>query len=153
MLTSPTHLRDKLANLDNEIGGLPGRRVSLLGFRDPNAKRVDDNLRTLCETPGWVLVDLRNSSQVLLPEALGKALAAPKLALLVDVSVALPTDASLLIRALHDSRDAVHWADGTESRLPATRMLYVIAIGACVFAELPTLLQRIDFMEFIKPIE
>src|SRR5438045_2505276 len=103
MLTSPTHLRDKLVELDSDLVGLPGRRVSLLGFRDPNAKRVDDNLRALRETPGWTVVDLRNASSARLPEALVQALAAPKFAMLVDVAAVLPTDASLLIRALHDS--------------------------------------------------
>jgi hypothetical protein len=151
MLTSARHLRDKLLELDKDLGGLPGRRVSLLGFRDPNAKRVDDNVRALRETPGWTVVDLRNAPAVRLPEALVQALGAPKLALLVDVAAVLPTDASLLIRALHDSHDAVRWADGTQSQLPARRMLYVVAVGARSLKELPTLLQRIDFMTFIEP--
>jgi hypothetical protein len=153
MLTSPTHLKNMLVELDNDLSGLPGRRVSLLGFRDPNVKRVDDNVRTLRETPGWTLVDLRNPEAAQLPETLIQALTAAKLALLVDVSDALPTDASLLIRALHDSQDRVFWANGTQSQLPANRILHVIAEGARSSDELPTLLQRIDFMTFIRPPE
>lgn len=151
MLTSPTHLRDKLIDLDNDLGGLPGRRVALLGFRDPNAKRVDDNLRTLCQTSGWTVVDLRNALVVRLPESLSQALEAPRFVLLMDVTAALPTDASLLIRALHDSHDSVRWADGTQSPLPAKRMLYVVAAGARSVEDLPMLLQRIDFMTFVEP--
>lgn len=151
MLTSATHLRDKLIELDDDVGGLPGRRVSLLGFRDSNAKRVDDNVRALHQTPGWTVIDLRDAAAVRLPEALVEALAAPKLALLVNAPAALPTDASLLIRALYDSQDAVCWVDGTQSRLPAKRMLYVVAVGARSVKELPALLQQIDFMTFIEP--
>jgi len=151
MLTTPTHLRDKLLDLDNDLGGLPGRRVALLGFRDPNAKRVDDNVRALRATPEWMVIDLRNAPAVRLPELFIPALSAPKLAVLVDVAAALPADASLLLRALHDSHDAVRWADGTQSELPATRMLYDIAVGARSAEDLPTLLQRIDFMTFIRP--
>jgi hypothetical protein len=115
------------------------------------AERVDDNLRALRETPGWTVLDLRNTQAVRLPEALNHALAAPKLALLVDVVAVLPTDASLLIRALHDSHAAVRWVDGTQSHLPAKRMLYVVAVGARSLKDLPTLLQRIDFMTFLEP--
>jgi hypothetical protein len=151
MLTTPTHLRDKLHELDNDLGALPGRRVALLGFRDPNAKRVDDNVRALRESPGWTVVDLRDAPGARLPMALVQALAAAKLALLMDVAVEVPTDASLLIRALHDSHDSVCWANGTQSVLPAKRMLYVVAAGARSVEELPALLQRIDFMTFIRP--
>ena len=153
MLSSPTHLRDKLVELDHDLGGLPGRRVSLLGFRDPNAKRVYDNVRALCEVPGWTVIDLRNAPTVLLSESLMQAIASPKLAMLVDVAAALPTDASLLIRALHDSREAVRWVDGTQSPLPAKRMLYVVAVGARSIKDLQALLRRIDFMTFIYPPE
>jgi len=153
MLTTPTHLRDKLLELDNDLGLLPGRRVALLGFRDPNAKRVDDNVRALSETPGWTVVDLRDVQGARLPAALAQSLAAPKLALLVDVAAGVPADASLLIRALHDSHDAVRWADGTQSEVPDERILYVVAVGARHIEELPPLLQRIDFMTFIKPPE
>ena len=150
MLTAPTHVRDKLLELDNDVGGLPGRRVALLGFRDPNAKRVEDNVRVLRETPGWTVIDLRDALAVRLPGALAQSLAAPKLALLVEAAVGLPAHAALLIRALHDSHDAVRWADGTQSELPAKRMLYVVAAGARSVEELPALLQRIDFMTFIE---
>jgi hypothetical protein len=140
-----------LLDLDNDLGGLTGRRVALLGFRDPNAKRVDDNVRALRETPGWTVVDLRDAPAARLPVTLAQALAAPKLALLLDVALGVPTDASLLIRALHDAHDAVRWTDGTQSELPANRKLYIIAAGARSAEELPTLLRRIDFMTFVKP--
>ena len=153
MLTSPTHLRNTLVELDNDLSGLPGRRVSLLGFRDPNMKRVDENVRTLRETAGWTVVDLRNTEVIQLPEGLVQALTAPKLALLLNVSDVLPSDVSLLIRALHDSRNTVFWANGASSELPADRMLYVIAEGARSIDELPDLLSRIDFMTFIRPPE
>lgn len=147
MLTTPTHLRDKLCELDNDLGGLPGRRVALLGFRDPNAKRVDDNLRALRETPQWTVVDHRNVSEA----GLSKVLDAPKLAMVLDANDPVPTDASLLIRALHDSHKAVRWRDGTGSALPSDRKLYIVAVGARSVDELPALLQRIDFMTFIRP--
>lgn len=153
MLSSPTHLRDELVALASDLGGLPGRRVALLGLRDPNAKRVDDNIHALCETPEWTVIDLRNAPSARLSKSLGQALPAPKLALLVDVTAALPPDASLLIRALHDSRDSVRWVDGTQSPLPARQMLYVVAIGARSLEELPTLLQKIDFMTFVDPLK
>ena len=149
MLTTPTHLRDQLIELDNDVGGLPGRHVALLGFRDPNAKRVDDNVRTLRGAPGWTVIDLRDGQQARLSEAL----AAPRLALLVDAAAKLPADASLLIRALHDDHDEVHWADGARSALPAKRTLYVIAAGARSVEDLPPLLARIDIMTFIRPPE
>ena len=151
MLTAPAHLRDKLMELDKDVGGLPGRRVALLGFRDPNATRVEDNVRLLRETPGWTLVDLRDPQAVSLPGALAQSVAAQKLALLVETSVGLPTDAALLIRALHDSHSSVRWTDSTQSELPAKRMLYVVVAGARSVEDLPALLQRIDFMTFIKP--
>lgn len=150
MLTSPTNLKDTLLALDNDVGGLPGRRVSLLGFRDPNAQRVADNVRALCETPNWTVVDLRNDSNVRLPGALIQSLAAAKLAVLVDVTRPLANDVTQLIRALYDARDAVRWTDGTQTPLPTDRMLHVIAVGARVVDELPALLQTIDFMKFIK---
>jgi hypothetical protein len=151
MLTTPTHLRDSLLDLDNDVGGLPGRRVALLGFRDPNAKRVSDNVQALGATSGWTVVDLRDPLAGRTPVGLVQALEAPKLVLLVDLAIGVPTDASLLIRALHDSHDSVRWADGTVSKLPAKRMLYVVAVGARSVEELPTLLQRIDFMTFVRP--
>jgi len=151
MLTMPTHLRDSLLDLDNDVGGLPGRGVVLLGLHDPDAKRIADNLHTLCETPDWVVVDVRDPQSVRLPLPLIQALEAPKLALLLDVAVEIPANAAMLIRDLRDSRDSVHWADGTETRLPEKRMLYVIAIGASSVEELPKLLQQIDFMTFIIP--
>lgn len=153
MLTSPVHLKNILVELDNDLSGLPGRRVALLGFRDPNVRRVDENVRTLRETPGWKLVDLRNTQTAQLPEMLVQALTASKLALLVNVSEGLPTDVSLLIRALHDSHDTVFWTNRTQSQLPENRMLYVIAEGARSWDELPMVLQRIDFMQFIGPPE
>jgi hypothetical protein len=151
VLTTPTHLRDSLLDLDNDIDGLPGRRVALLGFREPNAKRIADNLHTLCDTAGWVVVDVRDPQSCRVPLPLIQALEAPKLALILEVAVEIPANAAMLIRDLHDSRDLVHWADGTETRLPENRMLYVIAIGARSVEELPTLLQKIDFMTFLKP--
>jgi len=153
MLISPTHLRDQLDALASDLGGLPGHRVALLGFRDPNAKRVDENVHELCATPGWTVIDLRSGSAVRLSDSIVQALSAPELALLVDVTAALPPDASLLIRALHDSRDSVQWVDGTQSPLPARQMLYVVAIGARSLEELPTLLQKIDFMTFVDPLK
>ena len=147
MLTSPTHLRDKLVELDDDLGGLRGRRVALLGFRDPNAKRVDDNLRALRETPAWTVMDRHDASGV----SLSQVLDAPKLAIVLDAAAALPADAALLIRALHDSHDAVRWMDGTDSRLPADRKLYIVAVGARSMKDLPAELQRIDFMTFIEP--
>lgn len=150
MLTTPTHLRDSLLDLDNDVGGLPGLRVALLGFRDPNAKRIGDNLYALCETPGWVVVDVRDPPAARVPMPLVQALEVPKLVLLLDVAVGVPANASRLIRALRDSRDRVCWADGTESKLPAKSMLYVVAIGARSVEELPTLLRRIDCMTFIR---
>jgi len=153
MLTTATHLRDQLLELDNDLGGLPGRRVALLGFRDPNPKRVDDNLRALRDASGWAVVDLRDAPSVPLPAALTETIAAPKLVLILNVASALPRDAAMLIRALHDSRDSVDWSDGTDSELPEDRMLYVVAAGARSVEELPPLLQRIDFMTFIRPRE
>ena len=147
MLTSPTHLRDTLLELDTDLGGLPGRRVALLGFHDASPTRVADNVRALCETPGWTVIDLRQAA-VCLPEKLPETLAAPKLALLVDVAAPLPTDLSLLIRALRDAHDAVVWTNGTRCPLPATRMLYVIAAGARSLDQLPPQLKAIDFMTF-----
>lgn len=147
MLTSPTHLRDTLLELDTDLGGLPGRRVALLGFHDANPTRIADNVRALCETPGWTVIDLRQTA-VRLPERLPKALAAAKLALMLNVAAPLPTDVSLLIRALRDAHDAVVWTDGTRCPLPATRMLYVIAAGARSHDQLPPQLKAIDFMTF-----
>ena len=151
MLTSPTHLRDELLKLDGDIGGLGGRRVALIGFRDPNQKRVSDNLRVLREVPGWTLVDARESAGESLMTALTEGLDTPHLALLLDVSAPIPTDASLFIRALHDSRDSVVWTDRTESRIPGKRLLHVIAMGARSIEDLPQVLRRIDFMTFIRP--
>ncbi len=94
MLTSPTHLRDTLVELDRDLGGLPGRRVALLGFRDANPTRVADNVHALCRTPGWTVIDLRHTPEQL-PAILPEALAAPRLALLVDVAAPLPTDVPL----------------------------------------------------------
>ena len=153
MLTSPTILRERLVTLDNDIGLLSGRRVALLGFRDSNAKRVDENLRALRATPGWTVVDIRTPPPGPLHELIAPTLSGPKLALLLDTAVALPTDATLLIRALHDSQDAVRWADGTQSQLPTRLILYVIAAGARWPEELPSRLAQIDFMDFIRPPE
>lgn len=153
MLTSPTHLRDKLVELDNDISLLSGRVVSLLGFRDSNAKRVDDNVRALRATPPWTLIDIRGIPPATISGVFIEALSAPKVAMLVDAASPLPTDASLLIRALYDSHDAVRWADGSQSPLPADRILYVIAAGARSVGDLPPELRRIDYMTFIKPPE
>lgn len=150
MLTTPTRLRDELEKLDLDLGGLGGRRVALLGFRDPNAKRVDDNIRSVGAAPGWTLVDARRSTAEPLVTALKASLAAPRLALLLDATAPVPTDAAVLVRALHDSRDSVTWVDGTASALPDRRMLYVVASGARSIDDLPPALQRIDFMTFIR---
>ena len=152
MLTSPTHLRDALVALDADLGLLPGRRLALLGLRDPNATRLAENLRTLQATPAWTLVDARpGGAGGALREALGTALAAPKVALLVDATAPIPADADRLICALHDSCDTVAWSDGALAALPSKRMLFVIALGARAANELPPLLARIDFMTFIRP--
>jgi hypothetical protein len=150
MLTSPAALRDKLAELDVDIGLLPGRRVALLGFRDPSATRVAENVRVLQSAAGWTAVDLRLPIEGPIRQVLGKALDAPKLALILDTTKAPPTDALLLIRALRDSNNFVRWVDGAETPLPADRILYVIASGAREWNDLPRELQRIDFMTFIK---
>jgi hypothetical protein len=150
MLTSSTNLRDKLVELNSDIGRLPGRRVALLGFRDSNATRVADNLCELKGAAGWTVVDLLSTVPESLPQVLAKELAAPKLAVILDTTRPVPTDALLLIRALHDSHDAVRWSDGTTSALPAKRILYVIASGARELQDLPSWLQRIDFMTFVR---
>jgi hypothetical protein len=150
MLKSPTDLRDKLIELDNDVGLLGGRKVALLGFRDPNAKRVQENVLRLSEANGWKLVDVDAVHSAQLAMVLAEALSAPKLVLLIDVAAPIPTDVSLLIRALHDSQDAVVWEDRTLSQLPEERILYVIALGARSSDELPPLLQRIDFMTFVR---
>jgi hypothetical protein len=150
MLTTPTRLRDELVKLDRDLVGLGGRRAALVGFRDPNEKRVEDNLRSVAEAPGWTLVDARRSSPGQLVTALKAALGAPRLALLLDAAAPVPTDASVLIRAIHDARDSVTWVDRTASAIPDPRLLYVVACGARSMNDLPPVLQRIDFMIFIR---
>jgi hypothetical protein len=149
-MTSPNELRDKLAELDADIGLLPGRRVALLGFRDPDATRVADNVRMLQAASGWTVVDLRSPIEAPVHQVLAKALDAVKLAMVLDTTNAPPTDALLLIRTLHDSNDVVRWTDGTETPLQSRRILYVIASGAREASDLPRELQRIDFMTFIE---
>jgi hypothetical protein len=153
MLTSPTTLRDRLVAFDHTIGLLPGRRVALLGFRDPNVNRVEENIRTLRTTPAWSVLDLRTNSSEPLHELLDEALGAPKLALLVDSAASLPADVELLIRALHDKRDTVQWMSGKETSIPAEQILYIIASGVRQVDELSHWLARIDFMDFIRPPE
>jgi hypothetical protein len=74
----------------------------------------------------------------------------PRLALLLDAAAPVPTDASVLIRAIHDARDSVTWVDRTASAIPDPRLLYVVACGARSIDDLPPVLQRIDFMIFIR---
>jgi hypothetical protein len=150
MLTTANHLRDHLSGLDKDLEGLRGKRVALLGFRDPNEHRVEDNLRVLRETSPWVLIDLRSSQLQRLPEALISKINVPKIVIIVDTTATLPNDAVLLIRAVHDSKNAVVWSDGTQSVLPTDQWLYVISLGARSIDELPSVLQRIDFMTFIR---
>lgn len=151
MLTSATALRDALVKLDDDVGLLRGRRVALLGFRDPNATRVDDNIRTLKAAAGWTVIDVRSPASP--RDALAATLGAPKLAMLVGATATIPIDASLLIRALHDDRDTVRWQDGTQAAIPENRILYVVASGARSIDDLPPVLARIDYMTFIKAPE
>jgi hypothetical protein len=150
MLTSPTRLLDELNRIDEDLSLLRGRRVALLGFRDSNVKRVADNVDALQAAADWTIVDLRAPQPGPVNQALAPSLAAPRLAMLVDTTEPLPVDALQLIGALHDARNAVRWADNTESALPDNRMLYVIASGARDITELPHRLKRIDSMAFIS---
>ena len=111
---------------------------------------IDDNVANLGSLH-WPMVDVRAAKDP--GKALAHHAAAAKLTLLVDATQKLPTDAELLIRAVHDSRDSVRWVDGTESALPAKQVLHVIAAGARSIDDLSRWLARIDFMDFIRPPE
>jgi hypothetical protein len=151
VLTSPTTLSDSLRRLDEDIGLLPGRRVALLGFRDPNAKRVDENVLAVEASRAWQFADARAGRGGTSSTVLAKLVDAPKIVMLVDVSVALSADSELLVRALHDSNETIRWMNQTESRLPSKQVLYVLAAGARSIDDLPRVLASIDFMQFIKP--
>jgi hypothetical protein len=151
VLTSPTTLRDNLLRLDEDLSGLPGRRVALLGFHDPNAKRVDENVRGVEASRAWQFADARAGRVATSSTVLAKLVDGPKIVMLVDVSVPLPADSELLVRALHDSHETVRWMNKTESRLPAKQILYVLAAKARSIDDLPGVLARIDFIQFIKP--
>jgi hypothetical protein len=150
-LRRPDTLRRGLEELVRDVG--PLNSISLLGFDDADAAKVDDNLaRARDAVPDAAWLDLRDASGNAAADALIDHGDTPLLVLIVRASN-LPTALALFLRQAVDKKRTIPLGDGRTVSRPEQQSVVVLAQGCEVHPTAPLELQRIPFWVLANRID